>query len=67
MAYIVLVATLLDLVIGDNVHNGRDAIWGAAPKDNAKEKQKAPEADAAWLHEQEQLRKLAAQLLCFMR
>ena len=67
MAYIVLVATLLDLVIGDNVHDGRNAIWGAAPKDNAEEKQKAPEADAAWLREQERLRKLAEQQLCFMR
>jgi len=67
MAYTVLVATLLDLVIGNNVHNRRNAIWGAAPKDNAKEKQKAPEADAAWLPEQKQLRKLAEQQLCFMR
>jgi len=67
MAYTVLVAALLDLVIGDNVHDGRNAIWGAAPKDNAEEKQKAPEADAAWLREQERLRKLAEQQLCFMR
>jgi len=65
MAYTILVAALLDLVIGDNVHDGRNAIWGAAPKDNAEEK-KAPEADAVWLHEQEQSRKLAEQQLCFM-